>query len=164
MMGTTHVQIGLITGFGVGLLAHTTFPEASLLALVGGVAALLPDIDHPRGKIRQKLGIAGHLGLFWLSHRGLTHTALFALLVGILAFVFAPPLVAFAIVGGYASHLMGDAITRRGIPLWWPVSKRPYHALPRWMRIATGSRMEWVIWLLNLVVIGVLIFGGRYAL
>lgn len=163
MMGSTHVQLGLIAGLGVGLAAHTTFPEATGLALVGGLAALLPDIDHPKSGIRRKMGIAGHLGLFWLSHRGLTHTALFALLVGILAFVFAPPLVAFAIVGGYASHLLGDAITRRGIPLWWPFSKRTFHGVPRWGRIATGSRMEWVIWLLNLVVIGVLIFGGRYA-
>lgn len=164
MMGSTHVQFGLIVGLGVGLAANATFPEATGLALIGGLAALLPDIDHPRSGIRQKMGTAGHLSLFWLSHRGLTHTALFALGVSLLSLFLAPPLIAWAICGGYASHLLADAVTRRGIPLWWPLSKRSFHALPRWMRIATGGRVEWSIWFLNLLVIVVLIFGGRYAL
>ena len=42
---------------------------------------------------------------------------------------------------GYASHLLGDASTRSGIPLLYPLPER-YHVLPRRWRFVTGSLAE----------------------
>jgi membrane-bound metal-dependent hydrolase YbcI (DUF457 family) len=39
---------------------------------------------------------------------------------------------------GYASHLVGDACTRGGIPLFYP-NRRSYRLLLRKIRVVTGS-------------------------
>lgn len=164
MMGSTHLTLGVAAGLAVGLALNATFPEATGMALIGGVAALLPDIDHPNGQIRQKMGVAGHLSLFWLSHRGLTHTLPFTLLVAVLSFALAPDLIQWPIVAGYTSHLVADSVTRRGIPLWWPLSNRPFHAfLPRPLRITTGGWVERIVWVFSLVGIALMLWRGEYA-
>lgn len=163
MMGSTHLTLGLAAGLGIGMVTHATLPEATGLALIGAVAALLPDIDHPKSQLRQKLGVAGHVGLFWLSHRGLTHTLLFAVLVAVATMLFIPNTIGWAIVAGYTSHLVGDAVTRRGIPLLWPLSGQPFFLLPRLLRISTGGWIERGVWLLCLVAIGVMLWRGEYA-
>lgn len=52
----------------------------------------------------------------------------------------------FAAAGGMIIHLLGDAITKAGIPMLWPVKirgKRWYDvALPSFMRIKAGGWME----------------------
>jgi membrane-bound metal-dependent hydrolase YbcI (DUF457 family) len=42
---------------------------------------------------------------------------------------------------GYASHLVGDACTRIGIPLFYPQGKT-FHLLPIHCRVTTGSEYE----------------------
>lgn len=42
---------------------------------------------------------------------------------------------------GYASHLVGDACTRTGIPLLYP-SKKQFNLLPPGIRVITGSDYE----------------------
>ena len=100
------------------------------IAVAGGLVCVtlstLPDYDH-------------HLPL--VSHRGPTHTVLFALLVGVAlaalaavvvesssAFVDAG-VVAFAFLVGLVSigsHLLADALTPMGIRPFWPLSGRRY--------------------------------------
>lgn len=43
-----------------------------------------------------------------------------------------------AIAGGYALHLAGDAITKEGVPLAWPLSKTRF----RFGLVRTGGRLE----------------------
>jgi inner membrane protein len=100
------------------------------IAIVGGLVCValstLPDVDHRLPAV---------------THRGPTHTALFALLVGtalagatVLSVDGATAgadvgLVAFAFVVGalsIGSHLLADALTPIGIRPFWPVSSRRY--------------------------------------
>ncbi|RCU48150.1 metal-dependent hydrolase [Haloplanus salinus] len=108
-------------GFALALLGRPDF------AVVGGAAMLwlstLPDVDHR---------------LPGISHRGPTHTLLFALLVGVvgagagvgLASVLGgdrTTLVAFGFgIGtfGILAHLLADALTPAGVPVLWPLSGR----------------------------------------
>ena len=126
--------------YGVSLLAYApvglAFALAGELALavVGGAGVLalarVPDYD---------MRIPG------ITHRGVTHTVLFAVLVGATlagalvalsqagsdpmpADVLAPR-AAFAFgVGafGILAHLAGDVLTPAGVPLLWPLSSRTY--------------------------------------
>lgn len=164
MMGHTHVTLGVVVGLGVGIISQSTPTDSVGLGLIAGLSAILPDIDHPQGQIRQKMGVAGHLSLFWLSHRGLTHTLLANVAIYVLSYVLIPGLAQWAVVGGYTSHLVADSLTRRGIPLFWPLTDRPIHLLPRLMRISTGSWVETVLWLLLLVTIGYCLVRFTYAL
>jgi inner membrane protein len=42
------------------------------------------------------------------------------------------------LVLGYGSHLLGDALTRSGVPLLYPNPRR-VHLLPKPLRLLTGS-------------------------
>ncbi|MEA9391062.1 metal-dependent hydrolase [Acerihabitans sp. TG2] len=94
--------------------------------IAGGLlTSLLPDIDHPKSVLGQRLK--------WLSlpiarvfgHRGFTHSLL-AIMGGILLFTLhiAPgivPLDAFhGMIIGYLSHIVADMLTPAGVPLLWP--------------------------------------------
>jgi inner membrane protein len=149
MMAPTHLVFGACAGLAAAAALNAPYPLA--LAGVGALAALLPDIDHPQGTLRQRLGIVGHVGLFWLGHRGLTHTALALALVSVLAWAAAPGPLAMAIAAGYGSHLIADMLTRQGLPVLWPLSSRSLHLVPGPLRIRTGSFGETLMFALLLV-------------
>ena len=123
--------------YGVALLVYAPLAFALLVAgyevaaLLGGagmvVLSTLPDIDHQ---------------LPLVSHRGPTHSVLFALVVGGgvagVVMVLAPPYLgvtgtpvaaAFGFgVGTLAvlAHLLGDVLTPMGIRPFWPVSNASF--------------------------------------
>jgi inner membrane protein len=124
--------------YGVVLLAFAPIGVALVSAGLGGVAfvvgagalwlAMLPDVDHR---------------LPGVSHRGITHTLWFALLVaGVLAGVgfaagrvglgapYDPQLLAATGAGvgllAVGSHLLADALTPMGIRPLWPLSNVRY--------------------------------------
>lgn len=125
MMGTAHAVIGAAMGT-LAALATGQQDQMIILACAGAGAALIPDIDHARAPLRQRMGWAGNLALFWLKHRGPTHTllawALFTLaarfLVGDVGMVAAVSL-------GYLSHLVADMLTPMGLCVLWPVVSQP---------------------------------------
>lgn len=135
--------------FGAGALAGASLAlglEPAFYAYpVAVVAALAPDLDNPRSKLgnglsrmRSPLLNLVTRPLSWLlravsfvlfntvGHRTLTHSLLglgaFALLAGLLWRALGGPEngLFVALVAGYASHLVADALNTRGVPLLWP--------------------------------------------
>lgn len=121
-----HYGVSLLTfaPVGAGLVLRG---DAALAVLVGAGMlwlAMLPDVDHR---------------LPGVSHRGVTHTVAFALLVGIVLGVagvglgrvlglWGPNVLGVVGFGvgflGVVSHLLGDALTPAGIRPLWPLSRR----------------------------------------
>ena len=139
MMGKTHLIIGIGSGLAAALLLHYSIEQASLLTVAAAAGSLLPDIDHPKGMIRQKLGIFGY-PLNILPHRGPTHSLLAVVLVALL-YVVSHHLLALGLLVGYVSHLVADMITVEGIPLFFPLNRSYISLLP----IRTGGIIERVI-------------------
>ena len=133
------------------------------LAVIAAGAALLPDLDAPRSKVRslalgpiRPLDPLGALVYAAWGHRGPLHS-----LPGLIVFglILALPLSlrwgwmygATALLG-YGSHLALDGMTRHGIPLLpargkdgrWNLHRRR-HLLPRPLRFVTGSAAEDVL-------------------
>ena len=134
MKGTTHFIAGAAA-------AALIYPKPEFV-LTAGIAALLPDIDHPSSKISQ-LATFGHMrsvlsvvffvtGIYYripylpafgallfavsmLPHRGITHSLL--ALVGVL--IFAPT----AVFIGYLTHILLD-MASGSVPIFWPHRKR----------------------------------------
>ncbi len=87
------------------------------------LSCLLPDIDHPRSLLGQRL--------YWLSkpiarlcgHRGFTHSLLAVIIGVILLHINLPgdswiaPDVFQGIILGYLSHIAADMLTPAGVPL-----------------------------------------------
>lgn len=147
MMGATHAALGALVGTALAAATHSPPDQAALLVGAAVLASLLPDVDHPKAAIRQKLGIAGHVAFFWLRHRGITHTLCLWGLVSVAALIALPQPLALAISAGYASHLLSDCLTLSGLPLLMPLSHRMIHLLPRPLRVRTGSLMESLLFL-----------------
>lgn len=127
MYRTGHLGTSLLLYAPVGYLLIGSRP---LLAVIGGVVVLslasLPDIDHQ---------------LPVVSHRGVTHSLLFAALVGAVGWgvgsllggldigtvsLAGTTLSAAQFLGalgayGILAHLAGDIVTPAGVPLLWPL-------------------------------------------
>lgn len=154
MMGHTHALVGSALALGVAIATHTAPNTTLLLLAAGGLAALLPDVDHPRAPIRRKLGCIGALIFGGLKHRGITHTLLALVAVTSAALVSLPSLVGIVITIGYLSHILGDLLTVSGLPIFWPYKKESYHLLPKRLRLTTNTWPEHLISLALLVAIG----------
>jgi inner membrane protein len=180
MNATTHAV------FGVAVLAGSFLfigDEPPLYAYPAAVAAAwLPDVDNPRSRLGNGLSRIKNPVLdtitrpvswtlrvtsFTLSrtvgHRTLTHS-----LLGVALFVALVSLVAplsfdlfVALVAGYASHLMADALNTKGVPLLWPVG-HPFRLLPGGIR--SGGVVEFVLALVAAAVAGYVIYALHPAL
>jgi len=128
-------------------LSLASIASCSILVALGGVSGLVNRLP-------------GH-------HRGWTHAPPAAIAICALSNVLGPAL-APALPGlgaafscGYLSHLLADALTIRGIPLWWPGASQPsLHLLPRHLRVRTGSGGEsifnlcWPVLAATVIIVG----------
>ena len=161
MNATTHAIFGAAAVAGVALLAGDDPPLYVYPAAV--VAAWLPDLDNPRSRLgnglsRRKNRVLNAISrpLSWVlritsftlyrtvGHRTLTHS-----LLGVVLFVALVSLVAslssdlfVALVAGYASHLVADALNTKRVPLLWPAGRR-FRLLPGGIR--SGGAAEFVV-------------------
>lgn len=125
----THTAVPLALGLGLG---SKVIPRPLMWA--GVAASMLPDVDV----IGLKLGIAYANDM---GHRGVTHSLVFALAVGLLAYLFAARLKARPWLAGLfvfvacASHGLLDMCTNGGLGIayFWPFSHQryflPWHAI-----------------------------------
>ena len=158
MNATTHAVFGVAALAGAALVTGAEPPAYVYPAAV--VAAWLPDVDNPRSKLGNGLSRMKNPTLNLLSrplswalrttsfvlvrtvgHRTMTHSLvgvlLFSLTVWLLLRGF--PNLVLALVAGYASHILADALNTRGVPLFWPVGK-PIRLLPGGVR--SGGAVE----------------------
>jgi inner membrane protein len=142
MRAGTHIVAGVAVGYVIGVAAAWTPLSIAALGALGGLCAMVPDIDHPQSAIRRKTGALGTAAAFWMNHRGITHTLLAAAVFALVCALIARPEVAAAMAGGYLSHLILDACTPSGVPFLGPLSWRRFHLLPGGMRVRTGSFAE----------------------
>ena len=153
--------------FGVAALAGAallTGAEPPAYAYpVAVAAAWLPDVDNPRSTLGNGLSRMKNPTLnaitrpvSWalrttsftlvrtVGHRTLTHSllgvAIFTLLARLLLGAF--PNLFLALVAGYASHVVADALNTRGVPLLWPMG-RPFRLLPGGVR--SGGAAEFAV-------------------
>jgi membrane-bound metal-dependent hydrolase YbcI (DUF457 family) len=142
--------------------------DSSVRLLVSFVIAtacgLAPDIDKRGSWASRSLGIPTRL-LSWgiehsFGHRGGFHSllalalayALGNLLGGLLGVTGLGGLIAF----GWGVHLLTDAWTVHGVPLFWPLTVMRVR-LPPWL--STGSIMEFVMLVLSLGALAVYALG-----
>jgi inner membrane protein len=173
---TTHAVFGVAALTGYSLLAGEAPPLYTYPAAV--VSSWLPDVDNPRSRLgnglsRMKnptlnlltrpisltLRIASFTLFRTVGHRTLTHSLLgVALFVALVSPVAALSYDLFAaLVAGYVSHLVADALNTKGVPLLWPVGWR-FRILPGGVR--SGGVGEFLVALVVAVAAGY----GVYAL
>jgi len=110
------------------------------------LTCLLPDIDHPRSLLGQRLRWLSHPIARIFGHRGFTHSLL-AVLGGLWLFQvnipqgwIIPADVLQGMVLGYLSHILADMLTPAGVPLLWPCRWR--FRLPVLRSSQNGNQLE----------------------
>ncbi|APH57055.1 putative membrane-bound metal-dependent hydrolase [Granulibacter bethesdensis] len=137
MMAGSHVALGAAAWLIVAPKLGLPPADATGLALAV-VGALLPDVDHPKSWVGQRLGGLSIALSKAFGHRGVTHSLLAIIACGWamqhsrLSRTIIDPLVT-----GYLSHLAADLLTPAGLRLGWPL--KGTWALPL---CRTGSAFE----------------------
>lgn len=120
-----HMALGILVYqdasafFGV-----TTEPWLFIPAIIG---ALLPDLDQPESQIGAHVPAVSSAVKRIFGHRGVTHSlfAIVALTMATFAAGDGPVGRAMAAMcWGYASHILGDWLTVKGVPFFWPMPKK----------------------------------------
>ena len=137
----------------------------ALSLLVAAACGLAPDIDKAGSTASRSLGVVTRV-LSWGIERSFGHRGGFHGLLGVgLGFVAGDLLgtllgvtgLGALVTYGWSAHLLTDAVTVRGVPLFWPLL--PVHVkLPPW--IVTGSTMEAVVLILTLAGLFLYATGG----
>ncbi|MFP3917228.1 metal-dependent hydrolase [Lysinibacillus telephonicus] len=145
MNKSAHLMGGLTVGIAVSKYIVPTVPyngEVDGMVGIGAVlcgallGSLLPDIDHRNSYIGRKLRITSFIISKTLGHRSIVHTPLVIFAFSSLLFFLAMQLTGiihdvslFFVIGasyGMFSHLFLDMLTRRGIPLLYPLTSKSF--------------------------------------
>ncbi len=162
MTGKTHIVVGANTAWiAVAFLPLDLW--FIVLPLVGGVAALLPDLDNRHATIHQLTrGLLRLLLIDRLRHRSLFHSLLIVPpVIFASTFLFSVHVMApLVFTLGYISHPLIDGFNPQGCEYLYP-SKKNYRFLPRFLCVDTGGWVDHALFGLGLV--GTLFFLLTYA-
>ncbi len=155
MTGPTHIALALLAA---QLVYSPAEPWGWAVIALGAVA---PDLDSGGGLISRPsqwlprwapfggaLDGAGKLASKTtrrlLGHRGPLHMPIAALALWVVAWRLGLPWLHW-LAFGYAAHILADAFTKSGVPLFGPLSDRHVGLLPRRLRLRTGGGLEWLL-------------------
>lgn len=144
MKGKSHIIAGIATGITTAIFTFT----GSVLGVGATIASsvlgsILPDIDLPNSKAGNKLKPIAKVINKLFGHRTITHAPLWLVPLFLLLHNLSELTSAFPIaiktnlsclligyISGFISHLLGDMLTKGGIPLFYPFKKHRYHLTP----------------------------------
>ena len=118
------------------------------------IGALLPDIDHPKSKLGNKIPKTSHFFHFVFGHRGFFHSLFFVVILSGILLVLFGNMISFPFMIGMLSHLFSDCLSTEGINLIYP-----FHQLSVKGFIETGSIAEFIVFFLAVIFILTTIFG-----
>lgn len=109
--------------------------------------SIFPDIDKSSSKIFKKLKPFSYLAAI-LGHRKIFHTIYFPMALFLTLFLLDQKLIGLAVITGYLLHLLLDLITKKGINLFYPLSKKRIKGF-----IKVGSFIENLVFVVLIVLI-----------
>jgi inner membrane protein len=183
MTGRTH-DLAAFTALNAAVILTPAIPDITLATAITAIGAnmlggLLPDIDNATSDFWDKFRggniLARIVRPFVGKHRMISHSLLGMFIAGWLMKGFLAAvgtvllvdmeIVWWAVMIGFASHLVTDAMTKQGIPLLFPL---PWDfGIPplEFLRMRTGGRRETWIVFPGLIIANILMFYyfyGRY--
>lgn len=147
MMGKVHFWGGIACGFVTAYSIPSSENNIILLlsgAIMGGIGALLPDIDNKNSTISKTFPRISVLVCKFTTHRRFTHSLIIPIIFSLAAIGFYTEEQSYisycvwAMIAGYIMHLFQDYFTKGGIPWLYPYCKNKYSCCD----LRTGSKLE----------------------
>ena len=137
-MFKTHLAFGFLTS----LVALTIFniENKILFILILVFGAILADIDYMTSKVGSKVRLLSFFIELIFGHRGLMHTIYVPVAFFILLSLFGYPVIGFAFLIGFMSHLIIDCLNIKGISFLRPFNKLHIRGF-----IKTGGILEYIL-------------------
>ncbi|GAB6035386.1 metal-dependent hydrolase [Galenea microaerophila] len=151
MIGRNHIVFGAGSTVLIGKAMGLDFAQIGAMLPFSVLGSLLPDIDLMQSRLKKNWVIKLlTLPFVLLGHRTWTHSIL-ALLIVSLPIFFMPnemlKLMWGGMIIGFASHLIGDWMTPKGVPLFYPM-KQSYRAP---FTFKSGALVEYIVALIPLL-------------
>lgn len=168
----THLAGGTLLGLtSIGVLSAFNMDiglsNQSILVSCSTIGALIPDIDHRGSFLGRRLKLTSFLASSLFEHRGPTHSPIimsgfmfFLYFLSSLFFTIKGP-VTYAFLGTYIgiiSHILLDMITKGGVPLLYPITKKKFSLT----KMKTGSMFENLILGVMITTIGFIVVNIKY--
>ena len=113
----THLVAGVLVA--VVFVEYLSFPSDLVAVLFVLFGSVLPDVDEQRSRLGKLFPVIPKL----FVHRGFFHSVALGTTITI-AVSFVASAYALAFAAGFASHLLLDAMTPRGVKPFWPSQVR----------------------------------------
>ncbi|MBR9699290.1 metal-dependent hydrolase [Candidatus Woesearchaeota archaeon] len=150
MLFYTHLVFSIL--IGIVSLRYFSFQSNILFFASLILFTAFVDIDEPKSKAGKKIGMLSSFLKLIFGHRTFFHSIWFVL-AGYILLSFLPyQEVAFGFLFGTASHLILDALTKKGIRPFWPLGFKAKGF------VKTGGILEKIFFFLIVVGIILLVF------
>ncbi|MGP4072086.1 metal-dependent hydrolase [Piscibacillus sp. B03] len=156
MEAKTHMITSLTVAAGVSTYLEVPFSAGYFAGVL--IGSVLPDIDKKDSFIGQRsLGVS-HLIQMLFGHRGFTHSVFCWILITILCLNYPSPFT-YGLSIGYIGHILGDFFSNRGVPIFYPIIKKPFNPSSI-LTYKTGGTSERLILIVSVIVFLVVILNG----
>ena len=144
MKGKNHIITGVTTGIVTAFFTFSgSILGAGVTVAASALGSIIPDIDLPNSKAGSKLKPIAKVINKLFGHRTITHAPLWLIPLFLLYFklpeltsdlsLFAKTQIGCLLIGyisGFISHLLGDMLTKGGIPIFYPFKRYRFHLTP----------------------------------
>lgn len=141
MLFKTHLVLGILVFFILNFIFE--IPNKILFLIVVIFGAVIVDIDVKNSKVGRHWFFRPLQ--FFTKHRGMVHSLIFGLIISLLI-AWLSRWAGFAFFVGFASHLFLDSLTKSGVAIFWPLSKKRFG-----FGIKSGGIFEEILFVLILL-------------
>ena len=141
----THLAFGFLVSLILIDILDINYKLLFILIII--LFSIFPDIDERSSKIGKKYKFASRIINFLFGHRGFFHSIYIPLIL-YLIFYSINNEIGIAILAGYFSHLLMDAITRQGIRPLYPIINIKVNGF-----VKTNSLLEKILFLVIILLI-----------
>ncbi|RPF52169.1 metal-dependent hydrolase [Aquisalibacillus elongatus] len=153
MEAKTHIITSLTIAAAVSKYAAIPFTAGYIAGAALG--SVLPDLDKKDSFIgKRSFGLSRVVQLLF-GHRGFTHSLFCWVLISIICLYYPSPFT-YGLSIGYIGHIMGDFFSNRGVPLLYPILKKPLNP-SHFITYRTGGTSETFILVISVIVLLTLI-------
>ncbi|MDP2947615.1 MAG: metal-dependent hydrolase [Nanoarchaeota archaeon] len=140
MLFRTHLAFGILVFFLLNQVL--LIPNKILFFIFVAIGAIVVDVDLKNSKVGKNILLRPFQ--FFIKHRGMVHSFLFGIVVGVLIAGLSQ-WAGFGFFAGFMSHLFLDFTTAKGIEFFWPWKKKTG------LWIKTGGIVEEIFFVLILL-------------
>lgn len=121
MLAKTHALFSLL--LGLIFLYYVDVPYKIIFLILLVLSSYLPDIDTPQSTLGKKVWLISYPLKLIFGHRKLFHSLFLPLAIYAVFYYFKLQYFGLAVMLGYITHLIGDALSKEGIMFLYPISK-----------------------------------------